>query len=74
MTSGEYNRARDALGLNVMEMGRLIGVRGRQAQRYAWGSTEIAEPVAALVRLIMCTGWKPRRIIAVTTGVGGKKK
>jgi DNA-binding transcriptional regulator YiaG len=51
MTNAQYRAIRQKLGLNAQEMGRVLGVSPRQAQRYD-ADDKIPAPVAKLMRLM----------------------
>jgi DNA-binding transcriptional regulator YiaG len=51
MTSKQYRKAIESLGLNQQEAAHWLGVSLRTSQNYALGETRIPEPVAKLLRI-----------------------
>ena len=51
MTKDEYRQALAALGLAQEEVGRLLGVDGRTARRWAAGEVDVPGPVEMHIRL-----------------------
>ena len=56
MTAEEYRAALDKLGLSIVSSAEHLGVSHRQSQRYANGSSPVADPVAKLLRLAIRIG------------------
>jgi len=56
MTPEEYGSALDALGLSIASAADHLGLSRRQSQRYATGTSPVADPVAKLLRLAIRTG------------------
>ena len=53
MTSKQYRKAIESLGLSQQQAARWLGISPRTSQNYALGETRIPEPVAKLLRLTM---------------------
>lgn len=53
MTRDDYRVALDRLGLAQEEVGRLLGVGGRTARRWASGEVDVPGPVEVHIRLWM---------------------
>jgi hypothetical protein len=56
MTTAEYRSALDRLGLSIVGSAEHLGLSRRQSQRYANGTSPIADPVAKLLRLAIRIG------------------
>jgi hypothetical protein len=56
MTIEEYRAALDKLGLSIVGSAECLGLSRRQSQRYAHGTSPVADPVAKLLRLAIRTG------------------
>ena len=56
MTAEEYRAALDKLGLSIVNSAEHLGVSHRQSQRYANGTSPVADPVAKLLRLAIRIG------------------
>ena len=56
MTTEEYRAALGKLGLSIVGSAEHLGVSHRQSQRYANGTSPVADPVAKLLRLAIKTG------------------
>jgi hypothetical protein len=56
MTTEEYRAALDKLGLSIAGSAEHLGLSRRQSQRYANGTSPVADPVAKLLRLAIRTG------------------
>jgi hypothetical protein len=56
MTAAEYRSALNTLGLSIVASAEHLGVSHRQSQRYANGTSAIADPVAKLLRLAIRIG------------------
>ena len=56
MTTEEYRAALDKLGLSIVGSAEYLGLSRRQSQRYANGTSPVADPVAKLLRLAIRTG------------------
>ena len=56
MTTEEYRAALDKLGLSIVGSAEHLGLSRRQSQRYANGTSPVADPVAKLLRLAIRTG------------------
>jgi hypothetical protein len=52
MTTKQYRALLGKLGVTQIEMGELLGVQWRQAQRYATGESRIPEAFAILARML----------------------
>ena len=53
MTPAQYRAARAALGWTHAKIAEVIGVHTRTALRYQAGKTDIPEPAARLLRLLV---------------------
>ena len=62
MTSKQYRRAIENLGLSQQKAAHWLGVSPRTSQNYALGETRIPEPVAKLLRLMIKLNLKPEDI------------
>lgn len=51
MTRDEYRHALHALGLAQEEVGKILGVGGRTARRWASGEVDVPSPVEVHIRL-----------------------
>ena len=49
MTAAEYRAALNKLGLSIVSSAEHLGVSHRQSQRYANGTSAVADPVAKLL-------------------------
>ena len=56
MSTDEYRAALDKLGLSIVSSAEHLGVSHRQSQRYANGTSPVADPVAKLLRLAIRIG------------------
>jgi hypothetical protein len=56
MTTKEYRAALNELGLSIVGSAEHLGVSHRQSQRYANGTSPVADPVAKLLRLAIRIG------------------
>ena len=56
MTTAEYRAALNKLGLSIVASAEHIGLSHRQSQRYASGTSPVADPVAKLLRLAIRIG------------------
>ena len=56
MTAAEYRIALAKLGLSIVGSAEHLGVSHRQSQRYANGTSPVADPVAKLLRLAIRIG------------------
>ena len=56
MTAAEYRAALNKLGLSIVSSAEHLGLSHRQSQRYANGSSPVADPVAKLLRLAIRIG------------------
>jgi len=56
MTGDEYRAAVNKLGLSIVGSAEHLGVSHRQSQRYANGTSPVADPVAKLLRLAIRVG------------------
>ena len=56
MTAAEYRAALDKLGLSIVASAEHLGISHRQSQRYANGTSPVADPVAKLLRLALRIG------------------
>jgi hypothetical protein len=56
MTTEEYRAALYKLGLSIVGSAEHLGVSHRQSQRYANGTSPVADPVAKLLRLAIRIG------------------
>ena len=56
MTAAEYRAALNKLGLSIVSSAEHLGVSHRQSQRYANGTSPVADPVAKLLRLAIRIG------------------
>ncbi len=56
MTNDEYRACLDKLDLSIVGSAELLGLSRRQSQRYANGSSPVADPVAKLLRLAIRIG------------------
>lgn len=60
MTAAEYREALEFLGLSIVGAGPVLGVTGRQSQRYAAGA-EIPITVNRLLEMLIVRGYVPTR-------------
>ena len=56
MTAAEFRVALDQLGLSIVASAEHLGLSYRQSQRYASGTSPVADPVAKLLRLAIRIG------------------
>jgi hypothetical protein len=56
MTTREYRAALSKLGLSIVASAEHLGLSHRQSQRYANGTSPVADPVAKLLRLAIRIG------------------
>jgi hypothetical protein len=56
MTTAEYRAALNKLGLSIVASAEPLGLSHRQSQRYANGTSPVADPVAKLLRLAIRIG------------------
>jgi hypothetical protein len=56
MTIEEYRAALNKLGLSIVASAEHLGLSHRQSQRYANGTSPVADPVAKLLRLAIRIG------------------
>jgi hypothetical protein len=59
MTAKQYRTVIGALGLNVAQAGRYLGISERTSHRYIRGEAEIPEAHALLLRALYHAGIKP---------------
>ena len=59
MTSKQYRKAIESLGLSQQKAAHWLGISPRTSQNYALGQTRIPEPVAKLLRLVIKLKLKP---------------
>jgi DNA-binding transcriptional regulator YiaG len=62
MTSKQYRKAIESLGLSQQKAARWLGVSPRTSQNYALGETRIPEPVAKLLRITVKLKLKPEEM------------
>ena len=62
MTSTQYRKLLDRLGLTIVGAAPVLGISPRQAQRYAAGDP-IPGPVAKLLRLMVDRGIDPVEVM-----------
>ena len=65
MTAAEYRAALDTLGLSIVASAEHLGVSHRQSQRYANGTSAVADPVAKLLRLAIRIGLSANDLKAI---------
>ena len=65
MTPEEYRAALDTLGLSIASAADHLGLSRRQSQRYANGTSPVADPVAKLLRLAIRTGLSANDLKAI---------
>ena len=65
MTTEEYRAALNKLGLSIVASAEHIGLSHRQSQRYANGTSPVADPVAKLLRLAIRTGLSANDLQAI---------
>ena len=56
MSTDEYRAALNKLGLSIVASAEHLGLSYRQSQRYASGTSPVADPVAKLLRLAIRIG------------------
>ena len=65
MTAAEYRAALNKLGLSIVSSAEHLGVSYRQSQRYANGTSPVADPVAKLLRLAIRIGLSANDLKAI---------
>jgi hypothetical protein len=65
MTAAEYRTALAKLGLSIVGSAEHLGVSHRQSQRYASGTSPVADPVAKLLRLAIRIGLNAEDLKAI---------
>jgi hypothetical protein len=65
MTAAEYRAALNKLGLSIVSSAEHLGLSHRQSQRYANGSSPVADPVAKLLRLAIRIGLSANDLKAI---------
>ena len=65
MTAAEYRAALNKLDLSIVSSAEHLGVSHRQSQRYANGSSPVADPVAKLLRLAIRIGLSANDLKAI---------
>ena len=65
MTAAEYRAAPNKLGLSIVSSAEHLGVSHRQSQRYANGTSPVADPVAKLLRLAIRNGLNAKDLKAI---------
>ena len=65
MTAAEYRAALNKLGLSIVSSAEHLGVSYRQSQRYAGGTSPVADPVAKLLRLAIRIGLSAKDLKAI---------
>lgn len=65
MTAAEYRAALSRLGLSIVSSAEHLGVSYRQSQRYAGGTSPVADPVAKLLRLAIRAGLRANDLKAI---------
>jgi hypothetical protein len=65
MTTEEYRAALNKLGLSIVGSAEHLGLSPRQSQRYADGTSPVADPVAKLLRLAIRIGLSANDLKAV---------
>ena len=65
MTAAEYRAALNKLGLSIVSSAEHLGLSHRQSQRYANGTSPVADPVAKLLRLAIRTGLSANDLKAI---------
>jgi hypothetical protein len=62
MTSAEYRKALDRLGLSIVGAAPVLGIGRRHSQRIAAGETPVSGPISRLLSLLLKYGipkeWK----------------
>ena len=53
MTPAEYRKTLDRLKLSQVAAGKLVGSTPRSSRRWASGESDVPEPVAKLLRLML---------------------
>lgn len=53
MTSTQYRRALDKLGLTIVGAAPVLGIKRRQSQRYAHNDAQVPVPLAKLLRVAL---------------------
>ena len=65
MFTEEYRAALDKLGLSIVASAEHLGLSHRQSQRYANGTSPVADPVAKLLRLAIRNGLNAKDLKAI---------
>ena len=65
MTTEEYRAALNKLGLSIVSSAEHLGLSYRQSQRYANGTSPVADPVAKLLRLAIRIGLSANDLKAI---------
>jgi len=65
MTAAEYRTALNKLGLSIVSSAEHLGLSHRQSQRYANGTSPVADPVAKLLRLAIRIGLNANDLKAI---------
>jgi hypothetical protein len=65
MTTVEYRAALNKLGLSIVASAEHLGLSHRQSQRYANGTSPVADPVAKLLRLAIRIGLSANDLKAI---------
>jgi hypothetical protein len=65
MTAAEYRAALNKLGLSIVGSAEHLGLSHRQSQRYANGTSPVADPVAKLLRLAIRIGLSAKDLKAI---------
>jgi hypothetical protein len=65
MTAAEYRTALNKLGLSIVRSAEHLGLSHRQSQRYANGTSPVADPVAKLLRLAIRIGLSANDLKAI---------
>jgi hypothetical protein len=65
MTAAEYRAALNKLGLSIVSSAEHLGLSHRQSQRYANGTSPVADPVAKLLRLAIRAGLRANDLKAI---------
>ena len=65
MSDAEYGAALKKLGLSIVSSAEHLGLSYRQSQRYANGTSPVADPVAKLLRLALRIGLTAKDLEAI---------
>ena len=65
MSTDEYRAALNKLGLSIVASAEHLGLSYRQSQRYASGTSPVADPVAKLLRLAIRIGLSANDLKAI---------